>query len=145
MNRKRAGAESEPGLPADLRKALAALPEARAKWMGLTPIARMDFLLWIDSAKQAETRQRRVERTCEMVSEGKRRPCCFSVVPFDLHKALAAAPKAKAQWSVLTGMERREFIRWIDSSKEADARKGRLEKACALLAAAKRAPETSRP
>ena len=40
-----AGEEPEPSVPADLRKALAAAPKARALWSGITPIAqRLDPL-----------------------------------------------------------------------------------------------------
>src|SRR5206468_11126655 len=63
------------------------------------------FISWIDSAKQPETRRRRIERACSMLAAGKRRPCCYSIVSFDLHKALAATPMAKAQWSDLRSEE----------------------------------------
>jgi hypothetical protein len=72
-----ARAELEPKVPADLRKALAAAPEARAVWSDITPIARRDWVLWITSAKQAETRARRISNACEMLAGGKRRVCCF--------------------------------------------------------------------
>jgi uncharacterized protein YdeI (YjbR/CyaY-like superfamily) len=130
--------EQEARVPTDLSKALAASPKAKIKWADLTPIARRDFVSWIDSAKQAETRKRRIERACSMLIAGKRRPCCYSIVSFDLFTALNAAPKAKAQWSDLTSIERRDFIAWMDSEKEKEAHKGRIEKACALLAAGKR-------
>ena len=61
-------------------------------------------------------------------------------VPTDLRKALAAAPKAKAKWSDLTSIARRDFISWIDSAKQPEAHRGRIEKACAMLAAGKRRP-----
>ena len=143
MNRKssnRAGKEPEAKVPADLRKALAAAPKSKAQWNDLTPIARRDFISWIDSAKQLETRGRRIERACSMLAAGKRRPCCYSVVSFDLYTGLNAAPKAKAQWSDLTSTERRDFISWMDSKKEEDANKRRIEKVCAMLAAGKRRP-----
>jgi uncharacterized protein YdeI (YjbR/CyaY-like superfamily) len=139
-NPKRAGEESEPTAPADLRKALAAAPAAKAEWEDLTPIARRDFISWIDSAKQLETRRRRIERACSMLAAGKRRPCCYSIVSFNLFTALAATPKAKAQWSDLTPIERRDFIGWMDSAKESEAHKRRIEKACSMLAAGKRRP-----
>src|SRR5437764_12106923 len=125
-------------LPTDLRKALAAAPKAKARWSDLTPIARRDFISWIDSAKQPETRRRRIERACSMLTAGKRRPCCYSIVSFNLYTALAATPKAKAQWSDLTSIERRDFIGWMDSAKEPEAHKRRIEKACSILAAGKR-------
>src|SRR2546430_1393528 len=119
-NRKPAG--EEPGMPMDLRKALAAAPMAKAQWKDdLTPIARRDFISWIDTAKQPETRRRRIERAGSMLAAGKRRPCCYSIVSLNLHQALAATPKAKAQWSELTSIERRDFISWMDSAKEREA------------------------
>ena len=132
--------EPEARVPTDLGKALAASPKAKAKWRELTPIARRDFASWIDSAKQAETRKRRIERACSMLIAGKRRPCCFSIVSFDLYTALNAAPKAKAQWSDLTPIERRDLIGWMDSEKEKEAHKRRIEKACSMLAAGRRRP-----
>src|SRR5436190_22275304 len=141
MNRKPAGEESEARVLTDLRKALADAPKAKAQWTDLPPIARRDFISWIDSAKQQETRKRRIERACSMLAAGKRRPCCYTIVSFNLYTALNGAPKAKAQWSDLTPIERRDFISWMDSDKQkSDAHKRRIEKACSMLAAGKRSP-----
>jgi uncharacterized protein YdeI (YjbR/CyaY-like superfamily) len=137
-NPKPAG--EEPRVPTDLGKALAADPVAKAKWRDLTPIARRDFISWIDSAKQPETRRRRIERACTMLAAGKRRPCCYTIVSLDLHLALKATPMAKAQWSDLTPIERRDFIGWMDSAKQLEAHKRRIDKACTMLAAGKRRP-----
>src|SRR5213075_3173980 len=54
----------ESRMPADLRKALAAAPKARKLWSNITPISRRDWILWIVSAKQPETRARRVKNAC---------------------------------------------------------------------------------
>jgi hypothetical protein len=67
----------EPGIPADLRKALGAAPQARALWVALTPVARRDWILWIVSARQVQTRARRIDNACDMLASGKRRVCCF--------------------------------------------------------------------
>jgi uncharacterized protein YdeI (YjbR/CyaY-like superfamily) len=75
-----------------------------------------------------------------MLAAGKRRPCCYSIVSFNLYTALAASPRAKAQWSDLSPVERREFISWMDSAKQPEANKRRIEQACAMLAAGKRRP-----
>src|SRR5436305_11923813 len=139
-NPKSAAEESEPRVPTDLRKALAANPIAKTQWSDLTAIARRDFISWIDSAKQPETRRRRIERACSMLAAGKRRPCCYSIVSLDLHKALKATPMAKAQWSDLTPIERRDFISWLGSTKERERHRRRIEKACVMLAAGKRRP-----
>ena len=73
-----AGKETEPEVPTDLRKALAAAaPKARAVWSDITSNARRDWIHWITSAKQAETRARRIKNACSMLAGGKRRPCCF--------------------------------------------------------------------
>jgi hypothetical protein len=69
--------EPEPNVPADLRKALAAAPKARESWSNITPIARRDWIHWIVSSKQTETRARRISNACSMLAAGKRRPCCF--------------------------------------------------------------------
>ena len=134
----KSAAESEARVPTDLRKALAAAPKAKTQWRDLTPIARRDFISWIDSAKQPETRRRRIEKSCSMLAAGKRRPCCYSIVSFNLYTALAATPMAKAQWSDLTPIERRDFISWMDSAKQPEAHRRRIEKACVMLAAGER-------
>ena len=69
--------EPEPRVPADLRTALAAAPKAWATWSDITPLARRDWIQWITSGKRAETRALRIDKACDMLSKGKRRPCCF--------------------------------------------------------------------
>jgi hypothetical protein len=73
----RAGEEPEVRVPMDLRKALAADPLSRAGWDDITPMARRDWIFSISTAKQPETRQRRIEKACDMLASGKRRLCCF--------------------------------------------------------------------
>lgn len=124
-------------MPADLRKVLAAAPKAKALWAGLTPIAHRDFIGWIESAKQPETRTRRVTSIPSRLASGKRRPCCYAIVPMNVYKALGANKKAKAVWSTLTPDERRDFVSWIESVKQPE-RGLRIEKACLMLAAGKR-------
>jgi hypothetical protein len=73
----RAGEEPEIRVPMDLRKALGAAPLAQALWSDITPMARQNWILWISSAKQPETRRHRIESACDMLASGKRRVCCF--------------------------------------------------------------------
>ena len=88
-----AGKETEPEVPTDLRKALAAAaPKARALWSDITPNARRDWIYWITSAKQPETRTRRVKNACSMLAGGKRRVCCFDRSGF--YSKSLSAPKA---------------------------------------------------
>ena len=89
-----AAEEPEPTVPADLRKALAAAhPKARALWSDITPIARRDWIHWITSAKQPETRARRIKNACSMFAAGKRRVCCFDRSGF-YSKSLSAPKEA---------------------------------------------------
>lgn len=127
-------------VPADLHKVLAAAPKAAALWKALTPIARRDFISWIELAKQPETRARRVESVPSRLASGKRRPCCYALVPMHLYKELGVNPKAKAVWSSLSPDERRDFVAWIDAAKEKEERGVRIVKACGMLAAGKRRP-----
>lgn len=64
-------------LPADLRVALIANSEALAAWKDITPLARNEFICWVEDAKQDVTRKRRIRRTREELEEGQRRPCCW--------------------------------------------------------------------
>jgi hypothetical protein len=88
-----AGKETEPEVPTDLKKALAvAAPKARALWSDITPNARRDWIHWITSAKQEETRARRIKNACSMLASGKRRVCCFDRSGF--YSKSMSAPKA---------------------------------------------------
>src|SRR5881409_2626286 len=87
-----AAEEQEPSVP-DLKKALAAAaPKARTVWSDITPIARRDWIHWITSVKQAETRARRIKNACSMLAAGKRRVCCFDRSGF--YSKSVSAPKA---------------------------------------------------
>ncbi|HEX4630616.1 MAG TPA: YdeI/OmpD-associated family protein [Chthoniobacterales bacterium] len=87
-----AAAGLEPKVPADLKKALAGAPKARALWSDIMPVARQDWIHWIISAKQPETRARRVVNACSMLAGGKRRVCCFDRSGF--YSKSFSAPKA---------------------------------------------------
>lgn len=85
--------EPEPTVPTDLRTALAAAaPKVRKLWSDITPIARREWIHWITSAKQPETRMRRINNACSMLAAGKRRPCCFDRSGF--YSKSLSAPKA---------------------------------------------------
>jgi len=73
----RTAEEPDIRVPMDLRRALAAAPRAQAGWEDITPMARRDWIFSICSAKQSETRRRRIEKACDMLASGKRRLCCF--------------------------------------------------------------------
>ena len=86
----------------DLRAAILADAAIFALWQGLTPLGRNEFICWVEDAKQAATRRRRIERTCEELREGKRRPCCWAGC---IHRT----DKAPSRWQrdVLIAKKRR--------------------------------------
>ena len=50
--------------PRSLKKALTSDPKALTAWEDITPLARNEWICWIESAKKAETRGRRIEWGC---------------------------------------------------------------------------------
>lgn len=65
-------------LPSDLRKALLFDAKMLAVWVDITPLARNEWICWIESAKKKETRERRIEVGRSKLSLGIRRPCCWA-------------------------------------------------------------------
>src|SRR5580765_2672700 len=68
----------EPKVPADLAEALASDPQARRLWMDITPLARWDWIRWISSTRNRDTRTIRIEKTFSKLKSGKRAACCFN-------------------------------------------------------------------
>ncbi len=65
-------------IPADLKQALLSHAKALETWEAITPLARNEWICWIESAKKAETRTKRIQWGCENLGDGKRRPCCWA-------------------------------------------------------------------
>src|SRR5439155_563055 len=53
----------EPDVPADLARALEDDPDAQRLWMDITPLARWDWIRWIRSTRNPETRAIRIHKT----------------------------------------------------------------------------------
>ena len=68
----------EPTVPADLAEALASDPQARTVWLDITPVARWDWIRWIGSTRNRDTRTIRIEKTLSKLRSGKRVACCFN-------------------------------------------------------------------
>ena len=85
QDRQRHPAKTWPG-------ALDASPAALLTWKGTTALARVDWIHWVESAKQAATRKRRIANACEMLSEGHKRVCCFD--PSGFYSKSLSAPQA---------------------------------------------------
>lgn len=64
-------------VPSDLRKILASKSAVLTVWEDITPLARNEWICWIESAKKIDTRDRRMKILCENLIVGKRRPCCW--------------------------------------------------------------------
>ncbi len=86
--------EPEPEPPEDLSEALASSPEARTTWEATTTLARVDWIHWIVSAKQAATRAKRIRDACEQLAVGKKRVCCFDSSGF--YSKAFRAPEAES-------------------------------------------------
>jgi hypothetical protein len=70
----------EPSVPQDLKTALAAAPQRiRDLWKEITPMARWEWVRWVNATPNPDTRKRRVEVTISKMKSGKRRPCCFNL------------------------------------------------------------------
>lgn len=70
----------EPSLPEDLEAALAgAPPTIQNLWNEITPMARWEWVRWVNATKNPDTRRRRVEVSISKMQSGKRRPCCFNL------------------------------------------------------------------
>lgn len=67
---KQAGAKAAIEAPADLAVALAKSEAASALWAAMAPSHRKEYVGWIEEAKRAETRARRVEKAIEMMATG---------------------------------------------------------------------------
>jgi hypothetical protein len=70
----------EPRVPADLKQALASAPQAiRALWQAITPMARWEWVRWVNETRNPDTRAKRVAVSISKLRGGKRRPCCFNL------------------------------------------------------------------
>ena len=70
----------EPSVPQDLATALAAAPEKiQDQWSEITPMARWEWVRWVNATKNPDTRRRRVDVSISKMKSGKRRPCCFNL------------------------------------------------------------------
>ena len=70
----------EPSVPEDLATALvAAPPEIQSLWSEITPMARWEWVRWVNATKNPDTRTRRVDVSISKMQSGKRRPCCFNL------------------------------------------------------------------
>jgi uncharacterized protein YdeI (YjbR/CyaY-like superfamily) len=65
-------------LPKDFRTALASSKVANKAWQDITPLARNEWICWVEEAKKQETRERRIKVGISKLNSGMRRPCCWA-------------------------------------------------------------------
>ncbi len=88
----------------DLQVAIRSDPKVFERWAALTALGRNEFICWVDDAKQAKTRLRRIERTSEELLEGKKRPCCWVGC---IHRT----DKAPSRWQQAVLIDRKPVVR----------------------------------
>ncbi len=69
--------QPDPELPSHFAGLLNENPAAKAAWASVTVLARIDWVHWMESAKQLDTRHKRAAATIDMLEHGKKRVCCF--------------------------------------------------------------------
>ncbi len=68
-------------LPPDFKKEIYSHTFAKELWDSITPLARNEWICWVTSAKQDETRKRRITVGLDKMRKGMRRPCCWAGCP----------------------------------------------------------------
>ncbi len=68
-------------MPSDLSAILKLNNDVLEIWERLTPLARNEWICWITIVKKKETRIKHLQRLCEDLRKGKRRPCCWPGCP----------------------------------------------------------------
>ncbi len=68
----------DPEVPADVKKMLSTYKYAQDMWDTITPKARWDWIRWIRSTNNPETRAKRIVVAASKMKSGMRNPCCFN-------------------------------------------------------------------
>lgn len=68
-------------LPVDVKQKIVEDNLVHVKWEDITPLARNEWICWVEDAKKVETRNKRINRLLEDLKKGKRRPCCWPGCP----------------------------------------------------------------
>jgi len=70
----------EPSVPPDPAAALdSASKKIQDLWQDITPMARWEWVRWVNATKNPDTRRRRVDVSISKMKSEKRRPCCFNL------------------------------------------------------------------
>lgn len=70
----------EPDVPKDFADALKTAPEkVKTKWRDVTPMARWEWIRWVNATASTDTRAVRIEKSISKLNGNHRRPCCFNL------------------------------------------------------------------
>ena len=70
----------EPVLPEDIAVALEKAPQkVKDKWQDISPMARWEWVRWVNATGSMETRAVRIVKTISKLDGQHRRPCCFNL------------------------------------------------------------------
>lgn len=69
--------QPDPSLPKSFETLLKKSASAQATWDATTTLARIDWVHWMESAKQEATKRERAANAIDMLEKGKKRVCCF--------------------------------------------------------------------
>lgn len=70
----------EPVVPSDFAKGLEQAPQkVKEKWADITPMARWEWIRWVNATGNDETRAVRIEKSVSKLNGTHRRPCCFNL------------------------------------------------------------------
>jgi len=68
-------------VPRDLSEVLRSNKDVLALFEKLTPLARNEWICWVTIVKRKETRNQHLNRLCEDLRKGAKRPCCWPGCP----------------------------------------------------------------
>lgn len=70
----------EPTVPKDFAVALKTAPQkVKDKWQAITPMARWEWIRWVNATGNTDTRAVRIEKSISKLNGSHRRPCCFNL------------------------------------------------------------------
>ncbi|MFZ2545196.1 MAG: YdeI/OmpD-associated family protein [Candidatus Saccharimonadales bacterium] len=70
----------EPVVPNDFAIGLAKAPQkVREKWNDITPMARWEWIRWVNATNNLDTRAIRIDKSVSKLNGNHRRPCCFNL------------------------------------------------------------------
>lgn len=65
-------------ISSDIKNALLSNSKMKDLWNSITPLARNEWICWIESAKKIETKNRRLGIMKDKLFSGEKRPCCWA-------------------------------------------------------------------